>query len=207
MEKRIIQLFVLAGVQPFEAGILQAASFINDHKEDIITISYTDGIPWLQLADGQTIYIIANTPSVPWTVRTREQALAEGLDSYWPGHICSNGHAYLRRTATGACIKCEEMHQTWRENGVKATLPLFKLTRAEATTYGLSKYWTGKPCVHGHHSPRYTANGICCECNTINLRNSRDRATRGAKKRTMISIPTKYLADVRALLDKLKQEG
>lgn len=39
-------------------------------------------------------------------------------------------------------------------------------TRREAAYAGESKYYTGRPCVHGHDSPRYTASGICCACNS-----------------------------------------
>jgi len=46
-------------------------------------------------------------------------------------------------------------------------------TRVEARKLGLSKYWTGQPCKHGHASQRYTSSGICCTCNTINTRRNR----------------------------------
>lgn len=39
-------------------------------------------------------------------------------------------------------------------------------TRRQAAEAGETKYYTGKPCVHGHDSPRYTASGICCKCNS-----------------------------------------
>lgn len=38
-------------------------------------------------------------------------------------------------------------------------------TRRQAAEAGENKYYTGKPCVHGHDGPRYTASGICCKCN------------------------------------------
>lgn len=39
-------------------------------------------------------------------------------------------------------------------------------TRREAADAGERKYYTGKPCIHGHSGWRYTASGICCECNS-----------------------------------------
>ena len=38
------------------------------------------------------------------------------------------------------------------------------LTRAEATTQGLKKYWDGKPCKNGHDTGRYTSSGVCIGC-------------------------------------------
>ena len=37
-------------------------------------------------------------------------------------------------------------------------------TRNQAKLNGDKFYFTGKPCVHGHLSPRYTGKGTCCEC-------------------------------------------
>ena len=39
-------------------------------------------------------------------------------------------------------------------------------TRRQAADAGESKYFTGKPCKHGHTGPRYTCSGICCACNS-----------------------------------------
>lgn len=39
------------------------------------------------------------------------------------------------------------------------------LTRRQAANLGMNKYYTGKPCSHGHDSPRYVSSGICCKCN------------------------------------------
>jgi flagellum-specific peptidoglycan hydrolase FlgJ len=41
------------------------------------------------------------------------------------------------------------------------------ITRAEATEKGLTRFFTGVPCKHGHISERSTINGCCCECNRI----------------------------------------
>ncbi|EJD6367785.1 hypothetical protein LHV16_17615 [Providencia rettgeri] len=42
------------------------------------------------------------------------------------------------------------------------------ITRKEAVTNGLSRFYTGKPCRHGHDSERFTSNGVCVECSAIN---------------------------------------
>lgn len=38
------------------------------------------------------------------------------------------------------------------------------ISRAEATSAGLTHYFTGVPCKHGHLSPRYTRDGKCSAC-------------------------------------------
>lgn len=38
-------------------------------------------------------------------------------------------------------------------------------TRKQAADDGDHKYFTGRPCIHGHLGPRYTTSGICCACN------------------------------------------
>lgn len=37
-------------------------------------------------------------------------------------------------------------------------------TKAQARELGLQKYFTGKPCKHGHLSYRYLSGGVCIEC-------------------------------------------
>ena len=38
------------------------------------------------------------------------------------------------------------------------------ITRASAKALGLPRYFTNKPCKHGHVALRIVANGICTEC-------------------------------------------
>jgi hypothetical protein len=38
------------------------------------------------------------------------------------------------------------------------------MSRIEAKAGGLTRYFTGKPCFHGHVSPRLTCNNLCIEC-------------------------------------------
>jgi len=41
------------------------------------------------------------------------------------------------------------------------------ITRAEAKEKGLKRYFTGKPCKHGHISERMVNNGGCLECDRL----------------------------------------
>ena len=45
------------------------------------------------------------------------------------------------------------------------------LTRQEALNIGYARYFTGKPCKHGHVAERYTASRQCVECNAVRWRN------------------------------------
>lgn len=38
------------------------------------------------------------------------------------------------------------------------------MERKEAIKLGLYRYFTGKPCKHGHKAERYTFSGACIEC-------------------------------------------
>lgn len=42
-----------------------------------------------------------------------------------------------------------------------------KTTRQEAKDVGDSRYFTGKPCKHGHTSPRRTKDGNCVQCTQV----------------------------------------
>lgn len=42
-----------------------------------------------------------------------------------------------------------------------------QITRREAKEQGLKRYFTGKPCKHGHISERYTRCGGCIKCGEI----------------------------------------
>jgi hypothetical protein len=38
-------------------------------------------------------------------------------------------------------------------------------SRKDALAQGLARYFTGKPCKHGHTGERHTVNGLCVQCN------------------------------------------
>lgn len=42
---------------------------------------------------------------------------------------------------------------------------MIAVEREEARQLGISQYVTGRACKYGHVGPRYTRNGMCCECN------------------------------------------
>jgi hypothetical protein len=46
-------------------------------------------------------------------------------------------------------------------------MELHLISRREALAHGLKKYFTGKPCKHGHLCERYTLNKVCVTCQHI----------------------------------------
>ena len=49
------------------------------------------------------------------------------------------------------------------------------VTRKEAKALGLVRYFSGKPCKHGHVAERVTSGGTCCECQRTPEAKQRDR--------------------------------
>ncbi|HBV5156024.1 TPA: hypothetical protein MD021_002176 [Klebsiella oxytoca] len=45
-----------------------------------------------------------------------------------------------------------------------------RITQREALELGLTRFYTGKKCIHGHDSQRYTISGECVQCNTDRAR-------------------------------------
>lgn len=56
------------------------------------------------------------------------------------------------------------------------------ITRKEALEQGLPRYFTGKPCKHGHVCERIVRNWGCVECNKISHRKN-DAKYKGTQKR------------------------
>ena len=59
------------------------------------------------------------------------------------------------------------------------------ITRAEAKAQGLKRYFTGKPCKHGHIDTRAVSNGSCRECDRLKALAVNPDAKRKAKREYM----------------------
>lgn len=57
------------------------------------------------------------------------------------------------------------------------------ISRAEAKALGQLRYFTGKPCKHGHISERGTTGGCCIECATIARERPENREKVNARSR------------------------
>lgn len=44
------------------------------------------------------------------------------------------------------------------------------ISRAKAKEMGLLRYFTGKPCSHGHIAERLVGNWVCVQCNRDNVK-------------------------------------
>lgn len=44
------------------------------------------------------------------------------------------------------------------------------ISRADAKALGLPRFFTGKPCRHGHLAQRFVGGRVCCECQKVNSR-------------------------------------
>ncbi len=48
------------------------------------------------------------------------------------------------------------------------------ISRKDAKAYGLVRYFTGKPCKHGHVAERHTCNSSCVDCGKIKNENQKE---------------------------------
>lgn len=84
-----------------------------------------------------------------------------------------------------------------------------RMTRAQAIDAGLSKYYTGIPCINGHDSYRYTSSSACYGCVKDASTNSREKMKKfsGRNQRREFRDSTKRVvlrcvaADLYKLLD------
>ncbi len=44
------------------------------------------------------------------------------------------------------------------------------ISREEARSKGLKRFYTGEPCKHGHIDERYVSTGYCAECHRVSYR-------------------------------------
>lgn len=73
------------------------------------------------------------------------------------------------------------------------------ITRKEAKAKGLSRYFTGKACVHGHIAERYTCNKTCVECEAIRKQKARSTAkeVKTETKIEVVSVPKRQVRIVK----------
>lgn len=76
-------------------------------------------------------------------------------------------------------------------------------TRAEAKALGVTRYFTGKPCPHGHAAERTASDGYCCECHR--QRNAAPERTEQMRQRDRVRNATPERKD-RARLYKATPE-
>ena len=75
------------------------------------------------------------------------------------------------------------------------------VTRDEAKALGLTRFFTGKPCKHGHLSQRTTCNGGCIECNqttTLAMYHSESEEKRAKRRANGVAFAAAHREERRA---------
>ena len=118
---------------------------------------------------------------------SKDTARAKGLNKYFTGKPCKNGHVDQRWRVGGACLSCfnkrmkERFARKRKEAGI---VPLAERVtpRKIAQKKGEYKYWSENPCVHGHVGWRATKTCICLECKKLSKRVPDDKKVRRMTK-------------------------
>lgn len=58
-----------------------------------------------------------------------------------------------------------------------------KITRKEALSKNIKFYFTGKPCINGHISKRYSKSGKCYKCSSMYARKYFSQMTEDDKRK------------------------
>jgi hypothetical protein len=132
------------------------------------------------------------TPHYNGPIITRKQAINLGLTRYYTGSPCKHGHIAQRNTSDGRCCQCaiiktriayrsdkniakraeqaqcknESINQRIKDSIIYYYGPL--ISRKEAKDQGLTRFFDGKPCKYNHIDQKWTVNGRCCKCTTLN---------------------------------------
>ena len=100
-------------------------------------------------------------------------ARANNLKRYFTGKPCVNGHVCERNTRFSYCVVCfnektkKLSMKKRRAKGIKPRAGIKIEAKALAVQNGENKYWSDKPCPHGHVGFRKVKTGVCCECNRL----------------------------------------
>lgn len=120
----------------------------------------------------------------------RKKAVEQGLTRYFTGRPCKNGHIAERSVRGLGCLECQavsmvkfqakaKQNRSQRREDCdrqkKIEIPGY-VSKQEAKTKRLSRYFTGEPCYRGHLVERSTGSGECLECQKITTKAKRQRA-------------------------------
>lgn len=114
----------------------------------------------------QRDYVARKSSSQEWPL-TRREALQEGVEYYYTGKPCANGHISKRHAIHKYCVECYLSKlaaiQAANASDIAASLASGARTPKEADIAGV-KFYRGKPCKYGHDGLRYTSTTECVEC-------------------------------------------
>ena len=112
---------------------------------------------------------------------SRKTAMSLGLKRYFTGQACPKGHVTERILRNSVCVECAVI-QTTKKIAAKKAITAAKraaeiaaeadglTTRARAKFLGLTHYFTGKVCSHGHIAKRHTKSGSCTICGLMHVK-------------------------------------
>lgn len=89
---------------------------------------------------------------------SRQEAIKKGLNKYYTGNPCVNGHYAERYVQNHTCVKCKQIQKKRQRESQK---------QERIKKYGgnnQKRYFTGEPCSKGHIAERFVSNGHCVEC-------------------------------------------
>lgn len=73
---------------------------------------------------------------------------------------------------------------------------MLEISRSDALSKGLPKYYTGTVCPHGHESERFVSNYKCCQCRKIyNDNDKENRKVYKLKNKKIIALKSKEFRD------------
>jgi len=104
---------------------------------------------------------------------SRAEARAQGLKRYFTGKPCKLGHVAERLVSGTHCVDCKREKERQFEHRDRAFAlgsysgDIRARTRQEAINLGVKRYYTGKPCPHGHIAERRTVDCRCTDCAAI----------------------------------------
>lgn len=119
--------------------------------------------------------------------RTRKEAKSKGITKYFTGKACPQGHVTTRMTASNHCDACrylagrkvaqkknEATKEKTRERNLRLENVVLEDNFCETSPPLLSQeraiekkqrfYYTGRACIRGHFSQRYTRGNSCVQC-------------------------------------------
>lgn len=70
------------------------------------------------------------------------------------------------------------LRQNYRNHNRNEVPTVKIITRTEAAKTGMKRYYTGKPCKHGHVSERWVYNGHCVACTMESNKRRQDEIKR-----------------------------
>ena len=106
--------------------------------------------------------VIANKVPYVETVKgitvSKHFAINHGLQKYFTGEPCINGHIAERFIRKGnPCVECIRLQKKRRRERLNEIV--------EKT--GKNTYFTGVPCINGHKAERYLLNNTCVTCHKL----------------------------------------